>query len=523
MGRRRLATGSAIAIAAIGIGLAAFLVNRPGQTDRALDNAASTASSATSASTKEKAQEVPQSRKPTAIPKSDALPSPSEPRLPPREAKPPAPPEIVTVNYSKFASREVRLFGVDWLVEAGHFFASEGDEQWQHAWCYTSRNVDGVEIKIELANRERAGSEPRGPLAPLATLQAAGISRDNALTLAMRCPWLDERSFTETEFSLPPGAEADKKPEPKITAAGPVLRYEGEIEDSFAERLQQHQFEILEITSPGGVIAAAMDAGLWLREQNKAVRAVGECLSACVLTLAGGGLRTADEQTHIGVHRFYQLTEDDPFRAGQNAQQLSSAIIQYLEQMGINSQLFHRMSAVPSNEMEIISHDELREWQLLSPDPSLVADQFVTAAGLDAIGYDLVGMPVRGVSIEVCLNQCRGQPQCAALTYNASASACFLKSDVRDLLEDARATTIYRKALQAQIRLSPLKFYVKTELRGRTYKPLRNASYVDCVLACNDDGRCDGFNYNSVRRSCQLLSSVTGKTGKAEVSAGAKQ
>ena len=145
------------------------------------------------------------------------------------------------------------------------------------------------------------------------TLKSAGLTDAAALVLATECPWADAKKYAVRDFQ-PPGGSSNpwsQKP-PEVSLNGSTLVYAGDIGLDFLDILRRHRFDKLQIDSMGGLIEMAMSAGSWLREGGKTVRVKGSCLSACVLVLAGGKARSAEEVARIGVHRFYSTEATDP-------------------------------------------------------------------------------------------------------------------------------------------------------------------------------------------------------------------
>ena len=370
---RRLATGWAIAIAAVGIGLGLYFglhqtpadtslptldasvkTNLPGQlSQQSPTNVSDPVSSEPPVSatlpTAATVEQQPVAPVPTASAESEPISSP------------------ITTNYSKFAERTVSLIGIDWTISAGHHYSNELQQNWSNAWCYTSRIVDGVNVQIDLATRDTPSAAPIGPVASGETLTRSGLSPTSALALATHCPWLDERAYRIEEYVAPAGSSnpfADA--EPKIEQDGQSLHFSGPIGANFLASLQNYQFDTLLVDSVGGSLSDALEAGRWLRSEKKAVVVEGECLSACVFVLAGGERRGVLTNARVGVHRF---SSDNPMNTQSAlavAQETSSKILSYLEVMGIDTELFHVMSQTPAESMRYLEASNLHEWGLIS-------------------------------------------------------------------------------------------------------------------------------------------------------------
>lgn len=361
-GFRRMATGAALGVAAVGIGLGIWLAYPP---------QGNVSEAAHPVETAKLPDRLPGPDKPSPDPIVDApVVEPTESDVsggPQPTPDQPANPDVITTNYTIFNNRSVSLAGRTWDVTAGHFFENESDKQWKHAWCYTEDRRDGLVIKIDLASRETPAALPIAPVASIQTLQKVGLSTFEALTISTKCPWLDEKDFTVRDFTSTPGQRNPFEPEETTyKLVGNKLVVEGSIGDDFLDKLRSYKFDALEINSPGGVVDVAIEAGAWLRQNGKSVQISSSCLSACAFVLAGGVSRMADPAAHIGVHRFYNLGPETPSDT-EVAQELSSRILRHLQNMGVDSELFHVMANTPSSDMFYIERSKLIAWRLLSP------------------------------------------------------------------------------------------------------------------------------------------------------------
>ncbi|AZO34112.1 MAG: hypothetical protein EOS76_10950 [Mesorhizobium sp.] len=198
---RRMMTGAAVAVAAVGIGYgAALFFGREIRPPVAPDK--------------------PVEKHTDRLDPSDMTTQPKSVRTdPPKEAKPvepsPAPlpkPDKVTEDFNKFLTKEVDFGGAHWTLTSGHYFTEENDPTWDRAWCYTRRLVNGVDVNTDLVNRLTPTATPQAPIAPPATLASVGLNDDSARELASKCAWLDGKAFSPADFELPSGrAEAAKK------------------------------------------------------------------------------------------------------------------------------------------------------------------------------------------------------------------------------------------------------------------------------------------------------------------------
>lgn len=192
---RRVATGAAVAIAAVGLGLGVYFgfLREPAPSS----SVASVAPPA-KGSDRLPAESVTSAERSTRV-------GAEERAAPPAKPTPflPSADQIVTVDYTKFATRKTILKGAEWTLETGHYYKSETDKTWSHAWCYSRQAVDGVVLEVRLADRTSPAAVPQAPVAPARTLAALGLSDADATQLATQCTWLDGVSYTTSQFREP--------------------------------------------------------------------------------------------------------------------------------------------------------------------------------------------------------------------------------------------------------------------------------------------------------------------------------
>ncbi len=360
---RRMSIGGAVALAAVGLGLGLFLALQrsaePPPAEPLVNQPAVVQPDPTAPSS------------PVTEADGTMLPS-STPVQDPQMASAPDKPDIVTTDYTKFKTLETVRFNSEWEIVAGHHFDSETDISWSHAWCYTNRDLEGLPVRVSLADRDAPSSAPVGPLASEQTLTQVGLTQVMARELAEACPWLDGARDL-AEVAAPGESSAPELVAGTFTLTDRRLRYVGDIDPTFPDSLTQYAFDHLRITSNGGSIDAAVQAGEWLRQNGKSVSVMNDCTSACAFVLAGGYERRLEPGGRVGVHRFYRVdgggTAADGIAEGQ---MVSSMLLSYLSKMGIDSGLFHAMAAVPSKDMLYLDTSDLRTWRLLT-DTSPVA------------------------------------------------------------------------------------------------------------------------------------------------------
>ncbi|TIX45430.1 MAG: hypothetical protein E5V36_05980 [Mesorhizobium sp.] len=187
-----MATGGAIAVAAVGIGLGINL----GLWDKNLPEPV-----ALSKIEQPSARIVPNDD-PVPIPIPTPKPAPEKPQA---DVAPKS--DVVTVDFNKFATKNVEFQGSTWELITGHHFKDENDETWDRAWCYSRRSMNGVDVNVALATRSAPTSPPVGPGAAVQTLQLVGLNDSSAVDLATRCTWLDGRTFASSDVIPDPSRE----------------------------------------------------------------------------------------------------------------------------------------------------------------------------------------------------------------------------------------------------------------------------------------------------------------------------
>lgn len=129
------------------------------------------------------------------------------------------------------------------------------------------------------------------------------------------------------------------------------------------------------LDSPGGSLLEGLklgkvirDTGLYTyvgrRKGSEVLGAPGECLSACSLAFLGGRFRWIVAGSTYGVHRFY-AAQKSPLD-GDIAQMMSSVIVSYLQEMGVDPRLFSEMSFTGSDAINVMSPARMRELNVIN-------------------------------------------------------------------------------------------------------------------------------------------------------------
>ncbi|HWL82774.1 MAG TPA: hypothetical protein VNR89_17630 [Roseomonas sp.] len=143
----------------------------------------------------------------------------------------------------------------------------------------------------------------------------------------------------------------------------------------------------LNLSSPGGSLQAGLELGRTIRDLGL-FTSVGErgngfalgkpykapppalCASACVFAFLGGSRRQISEPNKLGVHRFFFQGSDlaTSAQANDRAQIISSRIVSFLREMGVNTDLFAEMAKAGSHELNILSTQRMAELDATTPE-----------------------------------------------------------------------------------------------------------------------------------------------------------
>jgi len=155
----------------------------------------------------------------------------------------------------------------------------------------------------------------------------------------------------------------------------------GDIDKNSPEKFRKsveniHNVVYVHLDSPGGNLISGMEIGRIIRKLgfstyvNKQIPGTdktqkGECYSACALTFLGGNFRFIDKESIYGVHRFYNENSLQPSKDDLDTGQiLTTAIANYINEMGVNSSLMNLIVSVGKNEMYVLSNDEIKSLEV---------------------------------------------------------------------------------------------------------------------------------------------------------------
>lgn len=153
-------------------------------------------------------------------------------------------------------------------------------------------------------------------------------------------------------------------------APGDAQRFTDYVEAQQAEGARP---ALLQIDSSGGSVADALAIGRQVRALGMETE-VGEgsvCLSACPYILAGGTARSADPGAVIGVHQHYfgENTLLPAFLAVEDVQRGQGAVVEYLDEMGIDPMLMAPALKTPPDEIFVLDAEALQRYRLVTPEP----------------------------------------------------------------------------------------------------------------------------------------------------------
>ncbi|WGW03430.1 COG3904 family protein [Tropicibacter oceani] len=165
-----------------------------------------------------------------------------------------------------------------------------------------------------------------------------------------------------------------------LTQEGGAWRLEGAIAPDDAPRIitqlsnADPAIETLILQSPGGSVRDALEIGRHLRASDIATQVLpGEyCYSACPYLLAGGPTRTIAPAASIGVHQhsFGENTLLPAFMAVSDIQRGQAEVMEYLDEMGIDTRVMRHALATPADEIYVLIPEELERYGFVTKDDS---------------------------------------------------------------------------------------------------------------------------------------------------------
>jgi ATP-dependent protease ClpP protease subunit len=153
---------------------------------------------------------------------------------------------------------------------------------------------------------------------------------------------------------------------------GAIQKLIGELHRLAEQDKKEIQGGILEISSPGGSVHAAMAIGRLVRKEGVevGVDANSLCSSACVLILAGGVMRFFID--NVGIHAPYfevPAQQINPENVRRSYGALLQDIRAYFREMNISENLADAMLRIPPGDVHFLTNEEASTYGLTMVDP----------------------------------------------------------------------------------------------------------------------------------------------------------
>lgn len=173
-----------------------------------------------------------------------------------------------------------------------------------------------------------------------------------------------------------------KQPLTAELTSGGTLALTGAIDPGSSERViaeiaaHGEYIKTVALDSPGGSVLDALAIGRLIREKgfSTSVAAGSVCASSCPLIFAGGKQRLATAESAIGVHQIYATTPAASLaervqaagNALSDAQKTTAEISRYLNEMGIDPEVWLHALDTPPDRLYYFSADELISLKLVT-------------------------------------------------------------------------------------------------------------------------------------------------------------
>lgn len=148
-------------------------------------------------------------------------------------------------------------------------------------------------------------------------------------------------------------------------------------EDRFKDYASKNKISYILLTSKGGSVDAAISIGRQIRQLPEPVPQVvvpdgKECISSCVLVLAGGLKRAVWQPGgKIGIHRPFLLDDDNISMEQQKKEyrRIEKKIKEYLEEVNVPVSLYDTMFRIPPSQVRYLTDKEMQDFNLNEADP----------------------------------------------------------------------------------------------------------------------------------------------------------
>lgn len=128
------------------------------------------------------------------------------------------------------------------------------------------------------------------------------------------------------------------------------------------------------LDSTGGSVDAAVDIGRQIRTFKELAPMLivrNECISSCVLILAGGLSRMVLNNAVIGIHRPFLAKDKNTTIEDQKKEynRIEKLVKGYLSEVNVPVTLYDLMFRIPSGDVRYLTNNELQEYNLNENDP----------------------------------------------------------------------------------------------------------------------------------------------------------
>jgi hypothetical protein len=126
----------------------------------------------------------------------------------------------------------------------------------------------------------------------------------------------------------------------------------------------------LALDSGGGDVDAAIKAGEIARKYHVTTRVLNDatCASACVLLLVGGVDRIIYGK--VGIHRPFSAGYSSSIsESGQRYKSINTSVEGYLRAMNMPPRLMDAMNAIPPDQIQWLTEDQMQEFGINASDP----------------------------------------------------------------------------------------------------------------------------------------------------------
>ena len=221
---------------------------------------------------------------------------------------------------------------------------------------------------------------------------------------------------------------------PDGCVCGFLLAIDGEIDSATVDKVRElfavrrahpKANEGISINSLGGNVAAAMEIGRMFRQERAWLAVDHDCVSACVLVLAGAIDRLVSSGTRVGIHRPYSMRIDPSWSADQVKDAYRATLQQirsYLREMNVSERLADDMLAIEPEKVRFLTKTELTGYGLLGVDRAEQETRAIENEIHDVQEANRLGLDRR----EYTRRKAFGDAQCPALPWQENA-ACKLR------------------------------------------------------------------------------------------------